>query len=407
MSVQIVGIQSFLNTPGWLPDRVVFSGKDIQVELHRDRRLVLRCPHCNGNLTPSRTQSHRIRDIGLGPDCPMWLIYTSTQGRCRPCRRYHTEHPPGVDGQTTIRFQAWVSSMCRVMTLADAGDLAGIDPSTAWRIDDRHLKRTLPEPKLDGLTHLMVDEKSVRRRHGYVTFVLNAVTGEPLHCAEGKRRDSLESFLKKLTPEQRSSIRAVCMDRTGHFRDVVREYLPHADVVFDKFHIIANYNATIDAVRRQAWHDAEKKDKSFIKGQRYNLFARKGTLKPERQIDLDALLAANAPLNEVYVLGDQLRTIWEQSTVERATAALDDWIALAAKSAVEPIRAFAASLRRSAAEVVAYARHRITNGKMEGFNNLVSRLIHRANGIRSVLYLFRRARAAVLPVLRQPVCRPA
>jgi transposase len=191
---------------------------------------------------------------------------------------------------------------------------------------------------------------------------------------------------------------------TAH-RDFVREYLPHADVVFDKFHIIANYNTTIDAVRREAWHDAEKKDKSFIKGQRYkfcyklcyNLFTRKGTLKPKQQADLDALLAANAPLSEVYVLGDQLRTIWQQPTVDQATIALEDWIAPAAKSAVQPIQAFAASLRRRAAEIIAYAKHHITDGKMEGFNNLVARLIHHANGIRSVTYLFRRARAAVIP----------
>ncbi len=113
----------------------------------------------------------------------------------------------------------------------------------------------------------------MRRRHGYVTFVLNAVTSEPRHCAEGKRLDGLESFLKKLTIEQRSAIRAVCMDRTGHFRDVVREHLPHADVVFDKFHIIANYN----------------------------------TIRP------------SAPLSEVYALGDQLRTIWQQPISGQAT----------------------------------------------------------------------------------------
>jgi transposase len=407
MSTKVVGIQTFLNTPGWLADRVIFSGRDIQIELRRDRRRALLCPHCGETMTPSRTQGHRVRDIGLGPDCPIWLLYVSVQGRCRPCGRYHTEHPPGVDGRTTIRFQAWVSSMCRVMTLNDAGNMAGIDPSTAWRIDDRHLQRSLPEPNLDGLTHLMVDEKSVRHHHGYVTFVLNARTGEPLHCAEGKRRESLASFFQKLTPAQRASIQAVCMDRSGHFRDVVREFVPHADIVFDKFHIIANYNTTIDAVRRNAWHAAAKQDKSFIKGQRYNLFARKGTLKPERQLELDALLAANAPLSEVYVLGDQLRTVWQQPDVEQATAALDDWIAMAAKSTVEPIRAFAASMRRSAAEIVAYAKHRITNGKMEGFNNLVSRLIHRANGIRSVLYLFRRARAAVMPCVPQSVCGTA
>ncbi len=115
----------------------------------------------------------------------------------------------------------------------------------------------------------------------------------------------------------------------------------------------------------------------------------------------------SAPLSEVYALGDQLRTIWQQPTVDQATTALDDWIALAAKSAVQPIQAFAASLRRSAAEIVTYAKHHITNGKMEGFNNLVARLINRANGIRSVTYQFRRAMAAVIPSHRQAVCGPA
>ena len=407
MRIEVVGFEHFLNMPGWSVDRLVFSGKDLQVEVHRDRRRSLVCPRCHGAMTASRSQAHRVRDIGIGPDCPLWISYTTTQGRCRPCGRYHTEHPPGVDGRSTIRFQRWVSSLCRIMTLQDAGWVASVDPSTAWRMDDRHLKRHLPEPCLDGLTHLMVDEKAVRNHHGYVTFVLNAATGEPLHCAEGKRKESLEAFFQKLTPTQLGSIKAVCMDRAGHFRTVVKAYLPQADIVFDKFHLIANYNATLDAVRRQAWHDAAKADKSFIKGQRYNLFARKGTLKDKQQAELDKLLAANAPISEAYVLGEQLRTIWQQLTVEKAQVALDDWIALAMKSTIQPLHDFAASLRRSAAEIITYAKHRITNGKIEGFNNLIARLIHRGNGVRSIEYLFRRARAAVRFSPSQPVCRPA
>ena len=408
MDIKVVGFERFLNMPGWPVDRLIFSGKDLQVEVHRDRRRSLVCPQCQGSMTPSRSQVHRVRDLGMGSDCPMWIVYTTTQGRCRPCGRYHTEHPPGVDGTTTLRFQAWVSSLCRVMTLQDTGWVCGIDPSRAWRIDDRHLKRHLPEPSLDGLTHLMVDEKAVRHHHGYVTFVLNGITGEPLHCAEGKRKESLEAFFLKLTPAQRAGIRAVCMDRAGHFRSVVKRYAPQADIVFDKFHLIANYNAAIDEVRRTSWREAASADKRFIKGQRYNLFARKGTLKPEPQADLDRLLAANAPLSEAYVMGDQLRTIWQQPTVEKATAVLNDWIALATTSTVKPVKAFAASVRRSAAEIVTYAKHRLSNGKMEGFNNLISRLIHRGNGVRSIPYLFRRARASVSRSRpHQAVCRPA
>jgi transposase len=75
------------------------------------------------------------------------------------------------------------------------------------------------------------------------------------------------------------------------------------------------------------------------------------------------------------------------------TSALHQWIELAKSSAVEPLVRFAKNLTKATKEIVAYAIHRITNGPMEGFNNLVSRLIHRANGIRSLAYLFLRLRA--------------
>jgi hypothetical protein len=48
----------------------------MQAELHRDRRLSLCCRDCGGRVTSSRTQRHRVRNIGLGADCPLWLIYT-------------------------------------------------------------------------------------------------------------------------------------------------------------------------------------------------------------------------------------------------------------------------------------------------------------------------------------------
>jgi transposase len=56
----------------------------------------------------------------------------------------------------------------------------------------------------------------------------------------------------------------------------------------------------------------------------------------------------------------------------------------ASTSTIQPRQVFAASLRRSAAEIVNYAKQRIANGNMEGFNNRISRLIHRANGVRSI-----------------------
>ena len=246
-----------------------------------------------------------------------------------------------------------------------------------------------------------MDENAVRCGELFVTFVINARTGELLYQGSGKSGDSLTAFFDQLTAKQKASIKAVCIDRSGAFKHAITTSLPHAAIVFDKFHLLANYHAVIDQVRREAWHAAKPDDKTFIKGQRYNLFRNVENLSAEMLLTLDALLTANAPINATYVLRDQFKSIWSYATPEGMKTALSQWISLANESGVAPVLRFAKNLAKSTNEIIAYASHRITNGPMDGFNNLVSRLIHRANGIRSLAYLFLRLRAETAP---RPVC---
>jgi transposase len=69
--------------------------------------------------------------------------------------------------------------------------------------------------------------------------------------------------------------------------------LPDADIVFDKFHLIANYHAVIDEVRRQEWRKAKGEYKAVIKGQRYNLFRNASNRTPEQTHSLMNLLRMN------------------------------------------------------------------------------------------------------------------
>ena len=69
----------------------------------------------------------------------------------------------------------------------------------------------------------------------------------------------------------------------------------------------------------------------------------------------------------------------------------------AAVSGVEALRAFARSLLRAKEEVLNYCKHRITTARLEAFNNTISRLIHRACGMRDMDYLFLKLRQESLP----------
>ena len=182
-------------------------------------------------------------------------------------------------------------------------------PATAWRYDHFILKTELPEPNLNGQEAILIDEKHIGKA-GFITLVLNARSGELLHLAEGRGKEALKGFFSRLSLAQKQSIVAVGMDRSGACKAAVLENLPQADIVFDKFHLIANYNEVIDKVRRRSYHETSVLQRAFIKGQRYNLFRNPENLSSKGRKELHLLLEANEDLNTVYLLKDYLKQVW-------------------------------------------------------------------------------------------------
>lgn len=272
-----------------------------------------------------------------------------------------------------------------------------ISASTVRRYETDVLEADLPDPDFDHLEVLLVDEKSVRKKHGYVTVVLNGRTGELLHMAEGKKKESLESFFAKLSDEQKASISAVCIDRNGSYRRVLAEQVPKADVVHDRFHIIANLNAALDEIRRAEWRAAKADGKKVIKGSRYLLMMRREKLDASGLERLLELTQLNERLSVAYVLKEEFRSIYETSTsVRSASMRLRRWCESVFASGIEPMQRFAKGVLRDLKEITAYFEHHITSGRIEAFNNQIARLIHRACGMTNLKHLFLKMRAQSL-----------
>ena len=388
------GIRTLFSFRGYVVSRIAMSSDLVQVNLRRDERFRLACPACGGAMGRNRTKPQTARDLPLGTAVLVVLVYEAIQGRCSACGSYATIHPPGIDphAKATRRFKEFVSRLARHMPLLHIREVVGVDDATAMRWDKAVLTEKLPEPDLDNLRLLLIDEKSVRKRHGYVTLVMNGATGELLHMAEGKKKQSLQSFFDKLSDEQKKRIVAVAIDRNGAYYEVVKEQLPDADIVFDKFHLIANYHAVIDEVRRAEWRKASDEDKAVIKGQRYNLFRSPWNRTAKQTRDLMALLHINRNLAVVYILKDALRKLWDYKYRKAAGKYLAKWVRWAAVSGVEELRRFGRSLLRAKDEILNFCKHRITLGPLEAFNNVVSRIIHRACGVRDLDYLFLKLR---------------
>ncbi|NBP86082.1 MAG: ISL3 family transposase [Nitrosomonadaceae bacterium] len=369
------------------------DGEGAQVTLLWDERCRPRCGQCGQAMRINRKTRQSALDLALGPVTFVGILYEAVQGYCRPCGRYETVRPLGIVEQhmATLRLMRQVSLLCRWLPVARVCEVVAVTPASAYRYDRYILQTELPAPQLDGLDALLIDEKHLGRA-GFVTLVLNARTGELLWLAEGRGKDALQGFFAKLTPEQKAGIAAVGIDRSGAYRAAVEAHLPAADIVFDKFHLISNLGEVIDKVRRRTQAQADAEGRTFLKGQRYNLLRNPENVSADGRRQLDTLLAANRDLSVVYLLKDAFKAVWTYTYRRSADKCLTHWIAMALESGVGELTRFARGLHEAKEQILNFCQHRITSARIEAFNTIVSRVIHKACGVANLDFLFLKLR---------------
>ena len=73
---------------------------------------------------------------------------------------------------------------------------------------------------------LLIDETSIRKRHRYVTVVVNGDTGEVLAMFPERSKASLSRFFIEQGPRWCHSVRTVVTDGSHSYRAAIHRYLP-------------------------------------------------------------------------------------------------------------------------------------------------------------------------------------
>jgi transposase len=187
------------------------------------------------------------------------------------------------------------------------------------------------------------------------------------------------------------------MDMSKAYRSAVIKILPHTRIVFDRFHVMQLVSKTIDKVRNKQKESLSKEGQKLIKGSKYLLLTNFSNLKPHKQIKLNLILEANEPLFIMHTMKEQLRLLWECSSLCEAKRYLESWINEALmiseiykeafeSSVLKPLSRLAWTLIDHFYGILSYFVFPITNGKMEGTNNKIKTLKRQAYGFRDKVY---------------------
>ena len=227
-------------------------------------------------------------------------------------------------------------------------------------------------------------------------MVACADTQQVVWIGEGRSREAIRPFFAWLG-EAREQIKAVAMDMNSAFDLEVKDQCPNAEVVYDRFHVVAKYGREVmDRVRVDQANQLrdDKAARKIIKGSRWLLLRNANNLKPEQAVKLEELLAANALLTTAYLLKDQLKTLWFADDETTARNAWQEWHEMAISSGIEALDRFARKLAPYLEGILSSARHRLNTSVLEGMNNRIKVIKRMAYGYRDTAYFFLKIRAA-------------
>lgn len=358
--------------------------------------------YCSGCGRRSRSihdsEERRVRDLPIF-EVPVELVLPRLRLVCSRCgpklERLDWLEPYA---RVTSRLALSVARMCKVMSVRHVAAYYGLDWDTVKQIDCRHLERELGPVDLAGVVAIGMDEFAIQKGHRYATVIVEPSRKRVLWVGRGRGREDVRPFFDLLGAQGCQQLEAVVMDMSAAYAEEVRARCPNASIVYDLFHVVAKYGReVIDRVRVDEANRvrADRKARKLVKGSRWLLLRnRENVTRPEDQVRLDELLAANKALMTVYVLKDDLKTLWRYRHPGYARAFWRQWSRRAMSSGIEPLKAFTRRLRPYIDGILAHCRWPLGTNIIEGINNTIKVIKRMAYGFRDDHYFFLKIRAA-------------
>jgi transposase len=250
--------------------------------------------------------------------------------------------------------------------------------------------------KIEGVkdsTCLHLDEIALKKGHGQFETIVYTET-EILETMSGKHSLDLQAVLKAIPGI--GNIRNVCMDMCAAFADAVRQAMPAAEIVLDRFHIMKLLNKKLDKLRMKLYKKLEQEGQERFKSIRFLLFKSRGILLSWEKRLVKNYLQRCPEMKEIYWLIQAFRRILfskKPLTQIEASQQLTDWCSKARKY----LGKFVKTIESWWTEVLNACLSPLSNGRAEGINNKIKLIKRMGYGFRNRLNFKRRIQAACNP----------
>jgi len=300
----------------------------------------------------------------------------------------------------TERFMYWVGRRCRVSTIKDVAKECRLDWKAVKELENQYMREQLNRAPEKNPRVIGIDEISIKRGHKYRIIVSDLERGVPIWFGGNDRtEESMDLFYAELGPEKCENIRLIVMDMWKAFEKSARKNVPHASILYDKFHVLKHLGEALDAVRKKEYSRLSGNERKYIKGTRWILLTNRENLSHDGKVSLRSLMKANKRLATAYLLRESFGQLWSYQSEAWALKFFDNWKESLKWQRLGPYEKFAKMIERHWDGIASYCvpENKVPLGFVEGLNNKIRVIQRRAYGLRDEEYLRLKILTCMLP----------
>lgn len=358
------------------------------------------CPKChqaclvkNGHFTTN------VKFITDDASHPVILRLHKQRLRCKNC------HSTLMAQSKIVHKHYHIASKVRakaIMSLQDDRTLSciakdnNISPSTLNRYLNQS-RSIAPQIKPHLPENLAIDE--FRGVHHQLHFI--CIDNDGHHAIQtilpDRFKPTIENYFLSYSPAERLKVKTVSMDLNSYYQDIVRRVFPNAQIIIDRFHIIAMLTRAFNQYRAQVMKRFEKnsrqyrllkfgwrlyltaQDKLSDKREYYDRHLRQRVTSNERVdlgIQLDERLAA-----DYYAMQDIMQSLKNRNLDQLAISIYS------AKRLSPQMTVVINTLKQNLEYVLNASRFNYSNGAIEGTNRMIKQIERTAFGFHNFNHL--------------------
>lgn len=392
------------------------------------------CPCCGATLHKHGTVITRFLHVPNGLDYTV-IELTRTRFKCsnHVCGETIFDAVPfkAANHFITTELNKYIETeLSRGLTLKEISIATGVNRNVIKDIDVKRLrrkyttvdasgKRTLIKPEKQA-KYLGIDEFKLHDGHKYATLIADMDTGHILWLQEGKKKQVVYDFIDHVGLDYMSKVKAISADMNSDFQEAFLEKCPHLDIVFDYFHIKKNFN---DKVVNEVRKDILKRllslnltdEAKTLKNSKYIIMSNRTTLRKKdddalnnkivskgselfnkneiiqtggKEERYDSIITNNYSLFVCDYVKNSLDYAYKLNSKDEMAQIITDIIRECRKMNNNHFIWFSNLLKNHFDGIIAHAKYKISNGKLEGINRKIKTIRRKSYGLPDDEYFF-------------------